>query len=127
MDIRWIFGILIILFLIALWAELRDYIFIFKQPQVNSLPIDQQQDQLTFYACAAYENGVLWRETLLPTIIVTFIICYILYILKVKLEIWLVLLILLVVFVPFYGMASFKNYHYHRVSCARSRKNMIML
>lgn len=126
-QVKYTLLILLVLLIVFCYLEVRDLKAFLRAPSVQTKQGSEKEELYTFYACASYENGVIWRSVMIGSIIATFVLSYFLYIAYGYIESWMILMLLFIVFVVFYLIASFRNFHLDRVICSKARNNMRLI
>ena len=125
--ILYLFLILIVFLILALFWEYKDYFRLYARPNVNTLTSAQQQRELIFYGCFNYENKVEWRSILIGTILSTLLIWYILLQFRLDVSGNMIILIALSILGIFYILDTFKNFHLYRVMCSKIKPELTIL
>lgn len=115
-----IFIIAIILLLLALFWEFKDYSRLQKRPMISKLKTSKDKlKELKFYACYNSENAIFWRSGYIVAAITVYLIYLSSKMFNTELNEHLLILMFLSVFLTQYFMNNFKTFHLYRVMSSK--------
>lgn len=129
MNLIWVvfFGLLALLLILAIYWETADQERLNSRPMLNDLSEEDRNRELEFLACFNYENNVRWRSIFIGTTIALLLILVILTVADIQIDLGLIAAIFAAVFISFFGVETFRSYHYYRPMCAKVRSSMVVL
>lgn len=120
--------ILIILFILALWWEVNDYIRLQNRTPVSEIDEEDQSKELKFYGCYNYQNAIYWRGTFIGAFLGAIISSLLLELTDYKWmstkKYYVPFVIFVGVFVIFHILMTFKDYHLFRIMCSKIDDDM---
>lgn len=121
--------ILCIIFVLALWWEVHDYLRLQNRPPVSDItdPAEKEKE-LQFYGCYNYQNAIYWRGTFIGSFIGTIIASLFLELTDYKWfsvgKYYVPFVIFVGIFAVFHILITFKDYHLFRLMCAKIDDDM---
>lgn len=124
MESNIVIGVIVIvflfLFILALYWQYYDLKLIDQLPQLNTLPPDQQRQQLEYGSCYPYQYQVTWRPIFISSTVATLMIWGIDYLLQWNLRPEAFIFIFAAIVIATYIVSQWISFHIYRTICLRN-------
>lgn len=121
--------IIVILLILAIYWEYKDYIRIAKRNCIDTIPDDKRERELKFYATFMSKNNIVWRFNFILCFISFCAIMYVLKSLNITTNINsnVGMMLFFMTFLIFHLGSQFKTYHFYRVMTSKIETDTIIL
>jgi hypothetical protein len=121
--------IIVILLILAIYWEYKDYMRIAKRNCIDTIPDDKRERELKFYATFMTKNNIVWRFNFILCFICFCAMMYVLKSLNITTNINknVGMMLFFMTFLIFHLGFQFKTYHFYRVMTSKIETDTIIL
>lgn len=116
-----IFILFILLWLMAIFYEIRDIQLVRKKKSVDQFPNEERQREYEFYGCYMYENNIIWRMLFIQTLIAVAIVYVIQPVVITPMQ---CMYLFFIIFLVSYFASNFKVFHFYRVMASKVKPSI---